>query len=376
MNYISLNTFCVFVAGACLPVVSMYALAFFERYEADRLLESIVAEHDDAVRSDLYEGLIERVGLIEAQEMLYTSGIPFNGTSHLLNHTAGTYAYTQYGAEGILKCKDYFLQSCYHGFLIEFIAANGIESIGTVVAICDRAGVQVASQCAHGIGHGLLAWVGYKNLIDAFEWCDTIHDNHPTLQVGQCHNGVAMENNWAVHENGAPSPDRWVDPEDPYFPCSDPRIKAAWQDGCWQNQASVMVQLFEGDYAKTYEWCAKVPDPQHRDACLNNLARQIHPEAQGDPRRIDELCSIMTAEDRAMCIARNATAEYSVGGRTLPFLLCDAEDEPSKNTCFSDIFRAMKSDVTPSTELLQLCTHIESVRYQEACANAVLGGVY
>src|SRR5579864_7540808 len=45
---------------------------------------------------DLYKQLIERVGPIKAQDDLFTSGLPFDGETHLLNHTVGEWLYKKY----------------------------------------------------------------------------------------------------------------------------------------------------------------------------------------------------------------------------------------------------------------------------------------
>jgi hypothetical protein len=372
MRYIRSRS--LLVAAAILALLAAAAMGMYAMQRVSpsvSLIREIKALPSGPERVALYERLIEEEGLIQAQELLYRSGIPFDGESHLLNHTSGVYAYEKLGTEGILSCKDYFLQSCYHGFLIEFIALNGIERIGDVIAVCSGAGQYVMDQCSHGIGHGLLAWVGYKNLLDAFAWCDTINETNPDLVTSQCYNGVAMENNWAVHEGGGPSPDRWIKADDPYYPCNHPGIKPEWQNACWQNQGSIIFQHYKGDYEKTYHACLAVEDSNNRDACLNNLARQIHPGAQGSADRARALCGIMEENDRALCIARVAGSEYSVGGRVLPFELCAAEAEPSRETCYSTLFHTVRALTPPTEDPLRYCEAIEHDGYRADCVNIV-----
>src|SRR6185503_15409650 len=80
-----------------------------------------------------YKKLIERVGPIQAQEDLYHSGLPFTGQTHLLNHTVGDYLYEKFGAAGLSQCKEYFLSSCYHGFILNAIGTGGLPEVAKVM---------------------------------------------------------------------------------------------------------------------------------------------------------------------------------------------------------------------------------------------------
>lgn len=349
----------------------MSLVDYYRSTSVTHMVATIAMMENGEERTLLYENLIEIAGVVEAQELLYRSGIPFDGASHLLNHTAGVSAYRTHGTSGIIFCKDYFLQSCYHGFLIEFIAEHGIEKIGDVITECASAGHHVVSQCSHGIGHGLLAWIGYKELPQAFGWCDSIALRHPDLVVEQCYNGVAMENHWAVHEGGDPSPDRWINDNDIFFPCTDPRIARDWRLACWQNQASVFFEHFKGDYKKTYNACKSVAEAPYRDACLNNLARQMHPGAEGSSAKARMLCNMMSEEDRGLCVARIATSEYSVGGRKMPFELCAEETGSSQNLCYTSLFYFMRALTPVSQDPHTYCESITDRAYRATCSSIV-----
>src|SRR3989344_4473672 len=120
----------------------------------------------------LYTKLIERVGPEQAQEDLLRSGLPFDGQTHLLNHTVGDYLYLKCGVAGLSQCKVLFLSSCYHGFILHAIADGGMNKVAEVFASCYKEGSTVYIQCTHAIGHGFLANAGYKNLTQALKICD------------------------------------------------------------------------------------------------------------------------------------------------------------------------------------------------------------
>ncbi len=330
-------------------------------------VKEIKAVDNIRLKTELYKKLIERVGPVEAQEELYNSGIPFDGQSHLVNHTVGDWLYTKYPNDGLKFCKDYFLSSCYHGFLIRFIAAKGIDELDSVMQGCFKVGVTTATQCAHGIGHGLLAWEGYKNLPQALEDCDKVEKLSANFPIFNCYDGVFMENNWAVHNDGTPSPDRWVKDDDPTYPCYDARIKEKYRRGCWSNQPQVMYKLFQGDVSRVAKECKEIKAVQYQDTCFDSLARQINPAAEGDPERVFILCDKMPEGWKNQCIYSNVSAFFSVGDRELPFVLCEMIPENAEAACYDVLQQRLSSYVQDFKEKIKYCEKIpeeyRSIRY-------------
>ncbi len=289
---------------------------------------------DDQVK--LYKNLIERVGVEQAQEYLYRSGLPFTGQTHLLNHAAGDHLYEKYGASGLVKCKDYFLASCYHGFVIHAIGRDGVYGLDNIFNECKRFGITVTSQCSHAIGHGFLAWVGYDKLTKAAELCDEMADRVDGFPSFNCRDGVFMENIWGVH-SGEPSAERWVNATDPFYPCNDPRINPNHLDGCWSNQPSLMYQMFKGNITRVGEECLKVENSTHQKTCFNALARQIHPLTKGDANSAFKLCSFLPPEWTNYCTTVIAVSDFSVGGRDMSFKICARINEAEKENCYGSL---------------------------------------
>ena len=241
----------------------------------------------------LYKKLIEREGPAKAQEDLYKSGLPFDGETHLLNHTVGDYLYEKYGPAGLSQCKEYFLASCYHGFILHAIASGGMPEVAKTFTYCQAGGLTVLVQCAHAIGHGFLANFGYQNLIKALKTCDEAGGTIPGFIAYNCHDGVFMENVWGVHD-GEPSPDRWVNPKDIFYPCNDKRIDDKYVLACWSNQPSLVYQFFKGNVKKVADdLCNKVEDPKYQQMCFDGLARQINPIVAGDSNKTLQMCGLM-----------------------------------------------------------------------------------
>lgn len=316
----------------------------------------------------IYKKLIDRVGPQQAQEDLKNSGLPFDGQTHLLNHTAGDWLYKKYGTEGLVFCRDYFLSSCYHGFVIYAIADRGFEGLLEIMSTCQQKGSPVAMQCAHAIGHGFLAWVGYVNLTSALLECDKLSDQSQNFPLYNCHDGVFMENVWAVHETGKPSKERWVKDSDPVYPCNDTRIPQKYIKACWSNQPMRMYQMFNQDLVKVAKECLKLTNNIYQTTCFDALARQIHPLTNGNPNEVFRLCGLMTKDWINPCIFSILKAEFGVGGRVLPFTLCQQIEEDGKGGChqaLSDIIKAYYNN-NPQ-EKTKLCKQIPDISSQKVC---------
>lgn len=359
-------TICLLLAATMLFVLSTKEKKPTEIVSADEIvkIKNTTSLIDQA---KLYTHLIERVGPVQAQDDLLRSGLPFTGQTHLLNHTVGDYLYKKFGAEGLSQCREYFLASCYHGFVLNAIGSGGIPEVAKVMQSCklDRA---VYPQCAHAVGHGFLTYVGYKNLTDALKECDQMPESVPDFPLFNCYDGIFMENIWAVHEDGKPSPDRWVKESDPFYPCNDKRIAQKYLLGCWSNQPALMYQLFHTDIKKVSEHCAKVPAADLKEMCYNGLSRQIHPITQGNLDKTFELCGLL-GEKTNYCINTIAQSAFGVGDRTLPFQICNRIDAQAKESCYSAIIYSARAYSKSSSELAGWCAKIEDETWKQRCKN-------
>ncbi len=283
--------------------------------EIDQIL--LAANRREKIR--WYEALIDRVGPVKAQEALRGSGLPFDGETHLLNHTVGEYLYDHLGPEGLIYCRDYFLGSCFHGFIIRAVGGGRVENIEEIIENCAAAGSALLVQCGHALGHGFLALEGYENLPAALNRCDQIE--FPDFPHFNCYDGVFMENIFGVHE-GVFSAKRWIKSDDARYPCNDPRIVPKYLEACWLNQPALMYRLFHADLARVGKECFAVPDRFFKEACFDGLARQIHPLAAGQATEAGRLCGLLPTDWTDFCVLRIVNAALGFGDRNLSRELC------------------------------------------------------
>lgn len=347
----------------------IFSLQFKSTEREGLEIQRIKSSRNVAEQTLWYTKLIERKGPAEAQEDLFHSGLPFNGQTHLLNHTAGEYLHEKYGAAGLVLCKDYFLSSCYHGFILRAIGSGGMDAIDEVFGECAKQKKTVVAQCSHAIGHGFLAWAGYRNLTDALKLCDEANGRINGFPIYNCYDGLFMENIWGTH-GGQPSPDRWVNPADPVYPCSDPRIEEKYRKACWSNQPHLMYQLFSGDVEKVGKECLKVENAEYQKTCFNALARQIHPLANGDIREVFRLCDFMPSAWVSDCVNDIAVSEFSVGGRDMPFQICALVYEQSKELCYQRLWQSMNKEMLNEQAYGTLCASIQEKYWREQCLSS------
>jgi hypothetical protein len=327
---------------------------------------------DQTARLNAARRLAERVGIEEALEILEASALPHTGEGHLAVHQVGFYAYQEYGTEAILHCKDYFLYACYHGAIIEAASDQGLTTVAQMADTC-KGSPSRYFQCAHAVGHALLAMWDY-DLPEALADCDHIFEKEEAAFPGalsSCHNGAFMENLFGVHDWGTDeTPQRnWLS-TDPYFPCT--AVGEKYQQGCWLNQASRIYTLMGGDVARTRSACEKAGNPQRVAWCMDNLARQIHPLTAGDVDKVYELCRQVGPTWQEKCVVVNAGSYYSVGDAETAIGVCRGALSPlAKTDCYNVVVGQLIPDTNRDrTSKETLCRSLEE-GYQAACLTQV-----
>ncbi len=315
---------------------------------------------------DVYRKLIERIGPIKAQETLYRSGLPFTGETHLLNHASGEFLYEKFGASGLPMCRDYFLSSCYHGFIIDLIAEEGFDGINTALDECRKQGPTTLSQCMHAMGHGFVSWMGYERLDDAVKICDQIASGTADAYTFNCYDGAFMENVWGVHD-GFPSLDRWIDENDPLYPCYDERIDPKFRTACIGNAMPLMLAFFNGSLKKSGELCLTLDNISEKKSCFNGLSRQIHPMTFGNNDKVFELCRLMPEQWSDLCLMDIAVSDISVGGRELAAEICNSVKDGLSGECFSRTINSLTAYEQDPVKFEDFCSKIYDEKFKSSC---------
>lgn len=341
------------------------------KFTKSKEIQAILSEKNFRKQVEQYTRLIERVGPEQAQEEFQHSGVPYTGQMHLLNHTAGDVIWKKYGPKGITKCKDYFSSSCYHGFIINAIGDGRVENLIPVMQECKKVGRINYFQCSHAVGHGLLAYSGYADIMKGLSLCDQVKADIKDFAVDYCYNGVFMENIWGLHE-GRPSPDRWVDSKDIRYPCNYKGLKEAHLPECWYNQAIYMLNKFyKGDHVKVAQVCDTVEGDRSKKMCFDGVFRSLHSTTENDVHKKIEKCMQMPENWKENCVVIQASASYQQGDRNLPYRIC-SESPIGKKACYKEIANSIYFYPSTLAEKKLWCGKIPAEYRIERCETNAL----
>ena len=216
-------------------------------------------------------------------------------------------------------CREVFQAGCHHGVMEAYFASPRAATADAVTpraldALCAQiarpgAARLVALECAHGMGHGLLA--RYRgNAREALGACDHLTRSDARQE---CHDGVFMENavratasadmrvGDAAVQAGTAAREQapLVRRGDPTYPCDD--IADTHRASCWKYQPIIIVDVVRGNEARTLDACGRAPD-DFQDECYFGIGKQ----GSGwwtDQRRVAQLCERVPAKHAPSCIA-------------------------------------------------------------------------
>ena len=299
---------------------------------------------------------------------------------HVYAHGIGIAAYRgpETVSETFGRCTTDFQSGCYHGVIQAYFSddrTGGGVTAEKLNALCaDYRGPDkrwLEFQCAHGMGHGLMA-VNEHHLLRALDGCDLLSE---TFEKQACWGGAFMENvvnethphhtattqgaadEHAGHgaqpaeaaqddghdhdhgelaegaESGAEEEKfRALDREEPLYPCTV--VKEHHRRQCYLMQTSAILFYNGGDFAAASEQCLRAP-AELQQTCFQSLGRDANSWSDGNPQRGIRYCGQAPAEWAPYCIVGlvknivDVTARPSDGLR-----FCRSVPEASKSACY------------------------------------------
>ena len=255
------------------------------------------------------------------------------GEQHLGAHIFGESLYDALGAEGIGVCGSDFGFGCFHGFFLAGVAIEGPVFVRTANDACvERFGV-LGTGCLHGIGHGIVEYIGKKNLKDALALCEQTTQVKPLLG---CTSGLFMEAHiplTVLPGEDPPKPHPFSNSA-PYGLCEE--VIDRHKMSCFFELGGWWQTVLHEDFERMGELCA-LADPGLRGICAQGVGRiisdtrefEVTPSAAtcdrfsqnenlrtqcyigaawsmfsglGDAQRANELCGILPAEEKEICM--------------------------------------------------------------------------
>lgn len=233
---------------------------------------------------------------------------------HSNAHIFGGELYRGEGVDGFSVCDLQYSYGCYHEFLGQAIFEEGMPVVERLNQGCydDLAASGQELSCQHGIGHGILAAIGYETemLPEALESCSELPYSDP---IGGCYGGVFMEYNLRTMLSLDGVPPREKEVASLHEPCSSMPEYAKEACYYWHPQWWLTVLGEEGyvtrleQHKKMGELCDELGAGDLRDTCLRGIGNNSITTGI-TPRDAIALCAAAGSDLRAEVLCRSDAA--------------------------------------------------------------------
>ncbi len=286
---------------------------------------------------------IEEIGADSAYEEFLAkyAGISI-GEQHTQAHIFGNALYKAAGLPGITVCDRNFNFGCYHEFIGWAVQEHGLSVASSLNENCLEKYESVALGCQHGIGHGVLASLGYdyENLAQALEVCGELRAQP---EVGGCFGGAFMEYNLRtiLGDESAPRPlDATLGR---HYPCS--RVETQYKNACYYEQPQWWQSLHFKDWGKKEtrlpmfkhlgELCSQAKDLSYQIRCYRGIGTNAPPIVNSDLEEMKLVCQNMpnhTGEINCRAAAAGVFQEINqLYGKE--WRMCEDLSESDKTEC-------------------------------------------
>jgi hypothetical protein len=212
--------------------------------------------------------------------------------THTQAHIFGEALYSVEGLSGIEVCDDSLRFGCYHSFFGRAIYEQGIGILPELDAACRSAYGDTNTKCQHGLGHGLIVYTGYEDLLGALELCETI----PWQETGGCSGGVFMEYNFHTMEQVDDG--LYVRPldDDPFAPCNT--LPERFRPSCYLEQVQWWEKIYDLDFTYIGTLCEQLPKEDGTYySCFRGVGNHWAENALFDQKEIERMCQTMPNQE-------------------------------------------------------------------------------
>jgi len=259
------------------------------------------------------------------------------GTQHADAHSFGAALYSAKGIDAFPLCRDIFQYGCAHGFIATALQTEGMQVVAHFADVCRAQGYP--GMCLHGIGHGLVSYLGYDDaaLQKAVSACRDIA--HDTSTAG-CIGGSVMEfgqKTMAIQKDS-----RVMTPENSYEPCLSlaPDAKSAcyfWNAGWWYTRLNYIESLTpEAAVKKMGQLCASQKETEYIGECFAGLGDIVAMASNYKGAEAVRMCDSASRDPSERLYCKAYAADIFLGdARTRPdaFIVCNSLPSDEKNRC-------------------------------------------
>lgn len=260
--------------------------------------------------------------------------VPFSANNqHAIAHIFGEILYKSKGLNGITICDGSFAFGCFHGFLVNAIAQNGIDSIKKLDQNCYEKFGGYNLGCQHGIGHGIAEYYGSKQLAQALDACSTLLWKH---QLMGCAGGVFMEHIMPTLSDKPGSVQIYpVNLLNPYLPCT--QVKEKYRSECFYNLGNYFYHAMDKNPKQGIALCESIPKYYYQKTCLLGFGNALYSDNRNIFETIKACQQVTKKRSEVSCRAGAGWILYSViSTRKDAKKICEGLEKEDFINCLAD----------------------------------------
>jgi hypothetical protein len=288
-----------------------------------------------------WSGEIDRIGAQAAYEEFKSAYQDKSfGTQHTVAHIFGQLLYEKMGLQGLTICDATFAFGCFHSFFSRAFSEKGLGIVLQANEACIEKYSAGGTGCLHGIGHGIIDYLGHDKLVESLAVCTKTTQVNPLFG---CTSGVFMEYNVPVIIDSERSYTKFRDlnSANPYEPCNT-IVPGQFRESCYYEMGQWWDKVYFGDYQKIGQLCAGIDNSTWQRSCFLGVGNVAAPSSQYEVGATISKCQQMpTEEGRLIC---RTGASWSFMGyppkKSLSASICAGLDQESSKKCLqgSDLF--------------------------------------
>ncbi len=395
--------------GAVIIIAASFGL--YEGFEREYARYPEIAEirlgnlrtYDDY--KEYFVSLAKRKTAVYAFEVLKYADIPSNVDTHRIGHNIGYVQYEQKGLKGIYDCTTDFRNACEHAIVVQALILSGPQALIDVAKVCSEGpgGITAYVHCFHGVGHGLMAYLGY-DFKEAVSTCRQVYDfaveYNPNVTTKamwyECVGGSMMELTQGEHDQNAWERAKkiYMPESDILMPCDADFVPREAKPMCYsylkprflEAAGAVRGSPSPDTYPKALSYCEKIPedDPDSRDGCYAGFGAAFAYFASGDARALEhmsdeelsnvhEWCGFISDERERIVCALSALDVIFWGGQNespASITFCSlSPDDTLRSRCFSALGESARYSFESESRLKTFCADFPDA-YKSACISS------
>lgn len=252
--------------------------------------------------------------------------------AHNVFHIFGEELYKKEGINAIKVCDDSYGFGCFHGFSTEAIGQKGEGVIQNLEKACSRDSAAESLGCAHGLGHGILEYVGHDNLNKALALCKTLSWKG---KLFGCQDGVFMEYNFP-NALSATSTKKIRDFDENKADDICLSVSEEFRRSCFYSLGQWWLRSITSESAG--KLCEAEDDEYYKETCYLGIGNAIVPDTNFNLEESAMRCQEMPTQ-KGKIVCSNGAYKYLINNpkyKSRADFMCNNFSTQSKELCLSD----------------------------------------